>query len=92
VVAPFTIGKGCRAARVVVDRRLLWSEGAQALYVEGLSIRSESVAEARGRRPWVPDRPSLKAPPGPSSGQAYARAPHEPEEDPDPSFHGNPGE
>lgn len=48
VVAPFTIGRGCRAARVVVDRHLLWSEGAQALYIEGLSIRAMSVAEARG--------------------------------------------
>jgi hypothetical protein len=56
VIAPFTIGKSCRAARVIVDRRMLRAEGAYALYVEGLSIRAESVAAARGRRPWVPDR------------------------------------
>jgi len=52
VIAPFTVGKRCRAARVIVDRRMLHAEGAYALYVEGLSIRAESVAEARGQRPW----------------------------------------
>jgi hypothetical protein len=56
VIAPFTVGKKCRAARVIVDRRLLHSEGAHALYIEGLSIRAVSVAAARGKRPWVPDR------------------------------------
>jgi len=73
VIAPFTIGKKCRAARVIVDRRMLKAEGAHALYVEGLSIRAVSVAAARGRRPWVPDRAIVK-PAWPSpSGQAYAR-------------------
>jgi hypothetical protein len=56
VIAPFTIGRRCRAARVIVDRRMLRAEGAEALYIEGLSIRAETVAAARGRRPWVPDR------------------------------------
>jgi competence protein ComEC len=75
VIAPFTIGKKCRAARVIVDRRVLKAEGAHALYIEGLSIRTETVAEARGRRPWVPDHgasaPSPPLPPLPS-GQAFA--------------------
>jgi competence protein ComEC len=53
VIAPFTIGKRCRAARVIIDRRMLRAQGAYALYLEDLSIRAESVAEARGRRPWV---------------------------------------
>jgi competence protein ComEC len=53
VIAPFTVGKRCRAARVIVDRRMLKAEGAHALYIEGLSIRTETVAEQRGRRPWV---------------------------------------
>jgi competence protein ComEC len=55
VIAPFTVRK-CRAARVIVDRRALKSEGAHALYLEGLSIRTETVAASRGRRPWVPVR------------------------------------
>jgi competence protein ComEC len=56
VIAPFTVGKKCRAARVIVDRRMLKAHGAHALYIEGLSIRTETVAAVRGRRPWVPDR------------------------------------
>ncbi len=53
VIAPFTIGNGCRAARVIVDRRVLKEDGAHALYIEGLSIRTETVAGARGARPWA---------------------------------------
>ena len=54
VIAPFTVGKKCRAARVIVDRRMLKEGGAHALYIEGLSIRTVSVASAQGHRPWVP--------------------------------------
>ena len=65
VIAPFSVGKGCSTARVMVDRRALQAEGAHAIHIEGLSIRSESVAEMRGRRPRVPERavpkPSLPA-------------------------------
>jgi competence protein ComEC len=53
VIAPFTVGKRCRAARVIVDRRMLKARGAHALYIEGLSIRTETVAGHRGRRPWA---------------------------------------
>jgi competence protein ComEC len=53
VIAPFTISRGCRAARVIVDRRMLKAKGAHALYIEGLSIRTETVEAARGRRPWA---------------------------------------
>jgi len=92
VIAPFSVGRACRAvARVVVDRRALQAAGAHALYVEGLSIKSESVAETRGRRPWVPDREMTKAPSLPA-GQAYARDQGAFNEDPDPSSDGNPGE
>jgi hypothetical protein len=90
VVAPFTIGRGCRVARVVVDRHLLWSEGAQALYIEGLSIRTMSVAEARGQRPWAPDRPLVKRP-GQGSGEVYARGKNEPGGRPS-RFDGDPDE
>jgi competence protein ComEC len=53
VIAPFSIGNRCRNARVIVDRRMLEERGAHALYIEGLSIRTETVATARGHRPWV---------------------------------------
>ena len=62
VIAPFTISRTCRAARVIVDRRMLKAKGAHALYIEGLSIRTETVAAARGRRPWAPDRVIAKRP------------------------------
>jgi competence protein ComEC len=88
VIAPFSVGRGCEQARVVVDRRALRLEGAHALYFDGLSIRKESVAEARGRRPWVAEhelgKPTL--PPG----QAYARDQSSAEEGGDPRFNGNP--
>ena len=53
LIAPFTVSKRCRAARVIVDRRMLKSQGAHALYIEGLSIRTETVAQSRGQRPWT---------------------------------------
>jgi competence protein ComEC len=89
VIASFTVKKPCRAARVIVDRRKLLSEGAHALYFEGLSIRTLSVSEARGDRPWVPDRqPATRAPPS-TSGRAYAG---DGEDASDPRFDGNPEE
>jgi competence protein ComEC len=56
VIAPFTVAKKCRAARVIVDRRALKTHGAHALYIEDLSIKTETVAAARGTRPWTPNR------------------------------------
>ena len=61
VIAPFTIGRKCRAARVIGDRRMLKAQGAHALYIEGLSIRTETVAAACGRRPWTPERRRIPA-------------------------------
>ncbi len=90
VIAPFSVGKGCERARVVVDRHALRTEGAHALYFDGLSIRSESVAEARGRRPWVPEREAEK--PALPAGQVYARD-LRPDDDPAESgFSSNPDE
>jgi competence protein ComEC len=75
VIAPFSIGRKCRAARVIVDRRMLKAHGAHALYIEGLSIRTETVAASRGKRPWVPDRTVL------TIGSAFS--PGEDEDEPD---------
>ena len=71
VIAPFTIGKRCAAARVIVDRHMLKEQGAHALYIEGLSIRTETVAELRGRRPWVPDHTLTRTDRPPAWGQTY---------------------
>ena len=48
---------------MIVDRRVLKAEGAHALYIEGLSIRTETVAAWRGHRPWVPDRAGVRSTP-----------------------------
>ena len=46
VIAPFSVGKGCEtAARVVIDRRVLQTEGAHAIYIEG--CRSGAKASPR---------------------------------------------
>jgi hypothetical protein len=51
---------------------MLKSEGASALYIEGLSIRTETVAAARGRRPWVPDHTIVRTGPPSLSGHVEA--------------------
>ena len=51
---------------------MLKSEGASALYIEGLSIRTETVAAARGRRPWVPDHTIVRT--GPRSHSRHVDA------------------
>jgi competence protein ComEC len=91
VIAPFSVGKACeQQARVVIDRRALQMEGAHALYFDGLSIRSESVAAARGRRPWVPEHDVRK--PGLPAGQVYARDLNADDDAEENRFDGNPDE
>jgi hypothetical protein len=63
VIAPFTVSKKYRAARVIVDRRMLREGGAHALYIQGLSIRAVSVANERGHRPWVPEHVLVRGAP-----------------------------
>ena len=44
----------CPAARIVIDRGNLWRDGTHALYLDPVrGIRAISVAQTRGRRPWV---------------------------------------
>ena len=71
VIVPFTVGERCRAP-IVIDRRRLKSGGAHALYVEELSVRTETVAAARGMRPWVPVGPASQRQ-APEVGNAYAK-------------------
>ncbi|MBM3544196.1 MAG: ComEC family competence protein [Alphaproteobacteria bacterium] len=86
VVVPFTVSKTCRA-RVIVDRRMLRAHGAHALYIDGLSIRTETVSAARGQRPWVPERNMITPAPA-ISGTAFARG----DEDSDERFDEDPEE
>ncbi|MGI9385139.1 MAG: ComEC/Rec2 family competence protein [Methyloligellaceae bacterium] len=77
VVSQIPVRGRCPKARVVVDRFDLWAEGAHALYLEGQSIRTETVASWRGERPWVRKRQRRRktSPPG----RAVARELPDPE-------------
>lgn len=90
VIAPFSVGRASERARVVIDRRALLKEGAHALYFDGLSIRAESVAMARGRRPWVLGR-ELETP-GLPAGQVHARDRGADDDGVDPRFEANPND
>ena len=55
VIATFPVRwRGCRRAKVVIDRFDLWREGAHALWLRGGAVRIRTVAEASGHRPWNP--------------------------------------
>lgn len=71
VVSQVPVRGRCPKARVVVDRFDLWAEGAHALYLEGQSIRTETVASRRGERPWVRKRHRRRE--RPPAGRAVAR-------------------
>lgn len=53
VVSPLPVAQPCPHPAAVIDARALWEKGAHALYIEPGGIRVETVAESRGRRPWV---------------------------------------
>lgn len=53
----------CRGPRLVIDRRVAWREGAQALWLDEQGVRRESSNARRGDRPWVPGSPSRQAAP-----------------------------
>jgi competence protein ComEC len=69
VIAPFFVGRRCGAA-TVIDRRSLSAGGGHAIRVErDGTIRIESVAAARGARPWSGAPPVLRDGRGTSAGQ-----------------------
>ena len=70
VVAQIPLHRSCPKARVTVDRIDLWADGAHALYLDGQSIRVETVAQHRGSRPWSRMK-SRRRKPAPD-GNAYA--------------------
>ncbi len=71
VVAQIPINRPCPNARATVDRIDLWADGAHALYLDGQSIRVESVAQLRGTRPWSRKVARRRKKPL-SDGNAYA--------------------
>ncbi|MFZ5791992.1 MAG: ComEC/Rec2 family competence protein [Pseudomonadota bacterium] len=53
VVALEPVRKDCPSATRVIDRFDLWREGGHAVWLAPGRIEIESVADSRGRRPWV---------------------------------------
>jgi hypothetical protein len=52
LIVPFPRPPRCRPARAAIDSDDLAARGAHALTVENGSVRVDTVAEARGLRPW----------------------------------------
>jgi competence protein ComEC len=53
VVSLVPVRGACASARTLIDRFDLWREGAHAVWLNDRQVRVESVADARGDRPWV---------------------------------------
>ncbi len=54
IAARMAVRYRCPSAKIVIDRNDLWRRGTHALYLDpALGMRSVSVAQTRGRRPWV---------------------------------------
>ena len=58
MISSVPIRRACDRPSVVIDRFDLWREGAHAGYV----IKTKTVAQARGWRPWVIRRGTARAP------------------------------
>ncbi|MDX2265698.1 MAG: ComEC/Rec2 family competence protein [Hyphomicrobiales bacterium] len=52
LIAPFAVTGPCPRPRIVIDRRALAEGGAHAVYDLGGAMRVDTVAGARGERPW----------------------------------------
>ena len=50
----------CPGPETVVDRFDLWRDGSHAIWLAPDGVRVESVAESRGKRPWVARRASAQ--------------------------------
>jgi competence protein ComEC len=57
IAARMAVRYRCPSAKIVIDRNDLWRGGTHALFLDAAGgIRSLSVAQTRGRRPWVNPR------------------------------------
>jgi len=55
-IEPIRRRENCVGPRLVLDRFDLWRFGSHAVWLSPEGVRVESVAEHRGRRPWVRQR------------------------------------
>ncbi len=66
VVSRVPVRRPCPAA-TVIDRFDLWREGGHALWLDGETVRVETVNARRGHRPWVARPKPRHTPAGPES-------------------------
>jgi len=52
LISSTPIRQACEFPKVVIDRFDLWRKGAHALWIDQGKIKSLSVAELQGSRPW----------------------------------------
>jgi competence protein ComEC len=64
LVLAFSKPKRCRLAGAAIDIGDLTARGAHALTIEDAQVRVETVADARGDRPWAPKSRAAAPPPG----------------------------
>lgn len=53
MISRIPLRRACQRPEKTVDRFDLWRNGAHAIWIDGDSIKIESVATTRGERPWV---------------------------------------
>ncbi len=56
MVAPMDIRMPCAMPQVILDRGALWEKGSAAIYLKKDGIRVVRSSDARGDRPWSPER------------------------------------
>lgn len=53
MISRVPLRRACAHPKQIIDRFDLWRNGAHAIWIDEGSIRVESVAATRGKRPWV---------------------------------------
>jgi len=61
LVLKFPKPRGCSPPGPAVDAEALSAKGAHAFYIDGDRVRSVTVADTRGDRPWAPPLPGVAA-------------------------------
>jgi len=74
LILPRPAPKGCAGPRFVIDFFDVRAKGTHAVYVEGPRLRIETVADARGVRPWSPPNRWSGGRRRPAARAGYAQA------------------
>ena len=56
LIARYQVKRPCSGPKLILDRRATERSGVHAIYIDGASIRVETVEASRGARPWTQQR------------------------------------